>query len=192
MRLGIGRHWLARRSHKPVDELNAADELRVGRWLVLVVGVGVTASSLGIARLDGTFTMLLSVASTFAGPLLAVFLLGMFTRRTTATAALTTWSRAPCVRSGCWPRITREAFVRSVALVPETPRRQVTHTRLPVFPGVGLSGQLGAGREEIDRPTAGPRGGDRSLGHMSSRKRPSRFPIRSRTSRKRASSGRAP
>ena len=89
VRLGIGRHWLARRLHKPVAELDAADELRVGRWLVLVVGAGVTASSLGMARIDSTIAIWLSMASTLGGPLLAVFLLGMFTRRTTATAALT-------------------------------------------------------------------------------------------------------
>ena len=41
-RLGIGRHFLARRLNKPVDQLSEADELRVGRLLVLIIGITVT------------------------------------------------------------------------------------------------------------------------------------------------------
>lgn len=114
-RLGIGRKWLARRSHKPVAELNTADELRVGRWVVMVVGAAVTASSLGMAWTDSTMAICWSMTSTLGGPLLAVFLLGMFTRRTTATAALTaliagtacsTWlltANHSAAFSGLWP-----------------------------------------------------------------------------------------
>lgn len=89
-RLGIGRHWLARRLDKPVEELTDADELRLGRPLVLVLGLSATASSLLIAQINDIFTIMISVVNTFGGPLLAVFLLGMFTRRTTAKAALWT------------------------------------------------------------------------------------------------------
>ncbi|MHB8969834.1 MAG: sodium:solute symporter family transporter [Pirellulaceae bacterium] len=101
-RLGIGRQRLARRLHKPVAELNAADELRVGRFFVLVVGVGVTTLALGLAHLDDPLTVLVSVTGTFAGPLLAVFLLGVFTRRTTATAALTTLVAGTLCSIGLW------------------------------------------------------------------------------------------
>jgi Na+/proline symporter len=89
-RLGIGRHFLARRLDKPVGQLSEADELRIGRPLVLIIGVTVTLLSLGMARMDDAFTMVVHALSTLAGPLLAVFLLGMFTRRTTAVSALTT------------------------------------------------------------------------------------------------------
>jgi Na+/proline symporter len=89
-RRGASQRCLARRSAKPVDELSEADELRVGRMLVLVIGVAVTLLSLGIAWMDDAVAVVVSVLSAVAGPLLAVFLLGMFTRRTTATSALTT------------------------------------------------------------------------------------------------------
>ena len=42
-----------------------------------------------MAWTDSTIAIWWSMTSTLGGPLLAVFLLGMFTRRTTATAALT-------------------------------------------------------------------------------------------------------
>ncbi|MHB0956971.1 MAG: sodium:solute symporter family transporter [Pirellulaceae bacterium] len=92
-RRGFGRHWLARHLHKPVEALTSADELHVGRPLVLIVGAGVTGLSLLMMQIRGSGDacgILVRMASVFGGPLLAVFLLGMFTRRTTATAALTT------------------------------------------------------------------------------------------------------
>ncbi len=89
-RLGIGRHWLARRVNKPVEELSEADELRIARPLVLVIGLAATGFSLFIAQINDIFTIMVAVVNTFGGPLLAVFLLGMFTRRATAKGMLWT------------------------------------------------------------------------------------------------------
>ncbi len=89
-RLGIGRTWLARRSNKPVDELTEADELRIARPLVLLIGIAATLFSLVIAQINDIFTIMISVVNTFGGPLLAVFLLGVFSRRVTARAAFWT------------------------------------------------------------------------------------------------------
>jgi Na+/proline symporter len=91
-RLGIGRKTLARRLGKPVEALNEADELRIGRPLVLVTGLLATIASLAIAQIDDIFTIMIAVVNTFGGPLLAVFLLGIFTRRATAVGAL--WALA--------------------------------------------------------------------------------------------------
>jgi hypothetical protein len=89
-RPGAGSRFLARRLAKPASQFSAANELRVGRMLVPIIGVVVTLLSLGIAWMDAAVTVGVSVLSAVAGPLLAVFLLGIFTRRTTATSALAT------------------------------------------------------------------------------------------------------
>ncbi len=89
-RLGIGRRSLARYVGKSVTDLSEADEIRIGRPLVLIVGLVATLFALFIAHIDDIFTIMIAVVNTFGGPLLAVFLLGMFTRRATAAAALWT------------------------------------------------------------------------------------------------------
>ena len=89
-RLGIGRHALARHLHKPVDELDEADELRIGRPLVLILGLAATCFALLVAQINDIFTIMIAVVNTFGGPLLAVFLLGIFSRRVTAKGALAT------------------------------------------------------------------------------------------------------
>jgi SSS family transporter len=89
-RYGVGRQWLAARLKKPVSELNEEDELRLAQPLTLVVGVAATLAALIVAQLGNVFTIMVEVANTFGAPLLAVFLLGMFTRRCTSAAAL--WS----------------------------------------------------------------------------------------------------
>lgn len=86
-RYGVGRQWLADRLKKPVGELNEEDELKLAQPLTLVVGVAATLSALIVAQLGNVFTIMVDVANTFGAPLLAVFLLGMFTRRCTAAAA---------------------------------------------------------------------------------------------------------
>ena len=96
-RLGIGRHWLARRLNKPVAELTEADELRIGRPLVLILGLCATVFSLIIAQINDIFAIMIEVVNTFGGPLLAVFLLGMFTRRATAAGVL------PGISTNCAP-----------------------------------------------------------------------------------------
>jgi Na+/proline symporter len=86
-RYGVGRQWLADRLQKPVNELNEADELRLAQPLTLVVGLAATIFSLFIARLGDVFQIMVAVVNTFGAPLLAIFLLGMLTRRCTAAAA---------------------------------------------------------------------------------------------------------
>jgi Na+/proline symporter len=89
-RLGVGRKMLARRLGKPVEQLDAADEVSVGRGLVVVVGVAATLLALAAAGRDDQLALATDLTSALVGPLLAVFLLGMLTRRTTATSAWTT------------------------------------------------------------------------------------------------------
>lgn len=89
-RYGFGRQWLANRLQKPVGELNEEDELRLAQPLTLVVGVAATLAALIVANLQDVFQIMITVANTFGAPLLAVYLLGMFTRRCTAPAAF--WS----------------------------------------------------------------------------------------------------
>jgi Na+/proline symporter len=89
-RYGIGRQWLANRLQKPVGELNEEDELRLAQPLTLVVGLAATFAALIVANLEDVFQIMITVANTFGAPLLAVYLLGMFTRRCTAAAAF--WS----------------------------------------------------------------------------------------------------
>lgn len=88
-RLGWGRTWLAGRLNKQADELTEADELKLGRPLVLVIGVAATLFSLVVSQVDDIFTIMIAIVNTFGGPLLGIFLLGIFTRRTTAASALT-------------------------------------------------------------------------------------------------------
>jgi Na+/proline symporter len=87
-RFGWGRTWLARRRGKPVASLTEIDELALARPLTLIIGLAATAFSIAVAQIADIFSIMVSVANTFGAPLLAVFLLGMLTRRTTAAAAL--------------------------------------------------------------------------------------------------------
>ncbi len=87
-RLGWGRRWLAARLKKDTSELTEQDELKLGRPLVLLIGVSATAFALLVAQIGNIFDIMIGVVNTFGGPLLAVFLLGMFTRRVTSRAAL--------------------------------------------------------------------------------------------------------
>lgn len=89
-RLGWGRSWLAQRRGKAPEELNEEDELRLGRPLVLLLGFLATFCALLIARIHDIFTIMIAVVNTFGGPLLAVFLLGIFTRRAHGRGALAT------------------------------------------------------------------------------------------------------
>jgi SSS family transporter len=86
-RLGLGRRWLARRVGKPVGQLSEHDEIALARPLVLIIGVLATLCSLFIGNLGDIFSIMVGAINTFGGPLLALFLLGVLTRRTTATAA---------------------------------------------------------------------------------------------------------
>ncbi|MFV1964544.1 MAG: hypothetical protein ACC628_03915 [Pirellulaceae bacterium] len=87
-RLGWGRRWLAMMAGKPIDALTEADELRLARPMVLLIGVAATLFSLLVSRIGDIFDIMIAVVNTFGGPLMAVFLLGMLTRRCTAKSAL--------------------------------------------------------------------------------------------------------
>ena len=88
-RYGWGKAWLARRLGKQPDQLNEVDELRLAQPLTLIIGLAATAFSIAVSALVADiFMIMVGVANTFGAPLLAVFLLGMLTRRTTAAAAL--------------------------------------------------------------------------------------------------------
>ena len=88
-RQGWAENWLARQCGKEPKDLDQTDELRLGRPVVLILGAAVLVIALIVAELCGSvFGYLLGVLNLFAGPLLGVFLLGLFTRRTTAAAAM--------------------------------------------------------------------------------------------------------
>ncbi len=78
----------ARMRGKSYDHLNPSDELWLGRWLVLLIGVMATVFGLFVAQLGNIFTIMVAVVNTFGGPLLGIFLLGMTCRRATAPAAI--------------------------------------------------------------------------------------------------------
>jgi Na+/proline symporter len=85
--MGVGRKWLARRVGKSVDGLTEKDEMNLARPLTLVVGGGATLLGVAISQTGGFFDVAIKLFGTVGGPLLAVFLLGLFTRRTTAAGA---------------------------------------------------------------------------------------------------------
>ncbi|MEX0938370.1 MAG: hypothetical protein WDZ59_10970 [Pirellulales bacterium] len=88
-RLGWGRGAVARWRRKPVDALSEDDELWLGRVLVVIIGAAATLFSLWVSQIESSiFDVMIRVVNTFGAPLLGIFLLGMFTRRTTAAGAL--------------------------------------------------------------------------------------------------------
>ncbi len=87
-RLGWGRRWLAARRRKSPEQLDEHDELYLSRLLVMGLGLAATIFSLFVSLIDDIFLIMIAVVNTFGGPLLAVFLLGIFTRRTTSRGAL--------------------------------------------------------------------------------------------------------
>ncbi len=113
-RLGWAERWLAERRSKRPDDLDQADEFHLIRPLVLVIGVAIIGLSLVVVQLGNVLGLLIALLNVFAGPLLAVFLLGMFTRRATGPAVLTAlvlgtlaaaWLTLGCFASDCslWP-----------------------------------------------------------------------------------------
>ncbi|MFN0021019.1 MAG: sodium:solute symporter family transporter [Pirellulaceae bacterium] len=86
-RYGIGRAWLAKRLGKTPETLNESDELKLAQPLTLAVGVGATLFAMAVAQVRDIFEIMIAIANTFGAPLLAVFLLGMFTRRCTGKGA---------------------------------------------------------------------------------------------------------
>ncbi len=87
-RLGAGRALWARLRRKQVDQLDDTDELALSRYVVMGAGVMATAGGLLIAASGDIVSVMLVAVNTLGGPLLAMFLLGMFYRRATAAGAL--------------------------------------------------------------------------------------------------------
>ena len=119
---GWGRAWLARRLRKQQAELAEADEIHLARPLLVVLGLAAMVLAIGVSQLAGSLGPLVSVAAALPAPLLAVFLLGMLTRRTTATAALSALVLGVvftlCLAifdasAGVWPMIAGTAFTCS-------------------------------------------------------------------------------
>jgi hypothetical protein len=71
-RLGWGREWLAEKRNKEVDQLDEGDELKLGRPLVVIIGIAATLFSLLIAQIGNIFDIMIAVVNTFGGPLLSV------------------------------------------------------------------------------------------------------------------------
>jgi Na+/proline symporter len=87
-RLGWGKRWLAHRAGKRVEELSGVDEVKLAQRLTLVIGIVATLLSIAAASIPDIFSTMGELVSAIGAPLLAVFLLGMLTRHTTAAAAL--------------------------------------------------------------------------------------------------------
>ena len=66
------------------------DDLKIGRYLTLIILVGAMIIAPSIGKLGGIFTFMQTVLSLFQGPMLALLLLGALTRRATPTAGLWT------------------------------------------------------------------------------------------------------
>jgi len=73
---------------KEEADLNEADELLLAQPLTLVIGVGATLAAIVLSQMNEVFSIMIAVVNTLGAPLLAVFLLGMFTRRATGTSML--------------------------------------------------------------------------------------------------------
>lgn len=86
-RYGIGKVWLAKKLGKTPETLDESDELKLAQPLTLAIGVGATLFALAVAQVRDIFEIMVAIANTFGAPLLAVFMLGMFTRRCTAKGA---------------------------------------------------------------------------------------------------------
>jgi len=87
-RFGWAEGWLARQCAKQPDDLDQSDEMRLARPVVAVLGVAVIVIALVVAALGHVVSFVLGTLGIFAGPLLGIFLLGLFTRRTTGPAAV--------------------------------------------------------------------------------------------------------
>lgn len=88
----LATFWVvsSRRRKSQGAPLRGTVELSAGRRSIFVAGVLVTLLSLALARWHDHLGLFVSAASALAGPLLAVFLLGILTRRTTSTGAWST------------------------------------------------------------------------------------------------------
>ncbi len=87
-RQGVGQSFLARWRGKTIDQLDDQDRMSLAKPLTLLIGAIATIAALAVGQLGNIFDIMIGVVNTFGASLLGVFLLGMFTRRTTAAGAL--------------------------------------------------------------------------------------------------------
>jgi len=99
-RLGWGERWLAERQVKRPEDLDQSDEIHLARPVVLAIGTAITVLALVVAAVGNVLGLLLGLVNIFAGPLLAIFLLGLFTRCTTGLAAL--WALVLGTLASAW------------------------------------------------------------------------------------------
>lgn len=69
---------------------DAASDLVIGRWLTLVILLGGMAFAPFVGRMGGIYVFIQSLLSLFQGPMLALLVLGAFTRHVTPAAGLVT------------------------------------------------------------------------------------------------------
>ena len=61
--------------------LPSLQEMMLARWITVVLGVFATLTAVYAARIEGIVTMWMKVMGLFSAPVLAIFVLGLFTRR---------------------------------------------------------------------------------------------------------------
>ena len=76
--------------HVLIENANPDNDLKVGRILTLVLLLLAMCTAPLVAELGGIFTFLQTILSLFQGPMLALLILGAFTRRATPQAGLWT------------------------------------------------------------------------------------------------------
>ena len=76
--------------HVLLKNVDKSKDLIVGRYLTLVLLLAAMATAPLISKMGGIYEFVQTMLSLFQGPMLALLLLGAFTRRATATAGLWT------------------------------------------------------------------------------------------------------
>ncbi len=79
--------WIMNRAPGDTASEVASRELKLARWLTLLLGVVVTILACFVGRLGSIIEITNKLVNSFAGPMAAVFLLGMMTRKCEARGA---------------------------------------------------------------------------------------------------------
>ncbi len=87
-RFGWAETWLSEHCEKDPKHLDQTDEMKLARLVVWGLGVAVVVVALAVGAFGRPVGFLIGVLGIFAGPMLVVFLLGLFTKRATGPAAL--------------------------------------------------------------------------------------------------------
>jgi len=123
---GWGQAVLAAKLGKEVDQLSEVDELRPARNSILIAGVVMIVGAAGLAQFPQSVGFILALGGTLAGPLAAVFLVGMLSQRPTQQSALVglatgiavglvlTFATGPESLSPVWPTVF--AFVTTAVV----------------------------------------------------------------------------